>query len=113
MGLGKWIEQKCGVIILCKHIIVIREAVLQNRIFIYMVTSCGVQIHLFDHGKIRIIRGCQLSCSLNGIQHAVLAFGPRGFASVHEKAEIRGVGAETNVVGKGRIFRISVKGRKV
>ena len=26
MGLGKWIEQKRGVIILCKHIIVIRDS---------------------------------------------------------------------------------------
>ena len=69
-----------------------------------MIASGGIEIHLLDQGKIRVIGSSQCSGTLNGFQYTFFALCPGRFSAIHEKAEIRRIGSKADVVGQCGIF---------
>ena len=64
----------------------------------------GVRVDFLKEDKIGVKGERGLCCAIHTLQDAFFGAGAALFSAVHEKSEIRGVGAEAYIVGDRSIF---------
>ena len=107
VGLGQGVHQIGGMIVRRKYAVPVSlfaEGTADELLLVHMPAACGIRVHFLEEDKVRLKRECGLRTAVHAFEDTLLRTRPALLSAVHEKCEISGVGAESDIEGDRSIF---------